>query len=61
MGNCLQRPKSDKQEIRDKLLRDDVDMITFYDTETTVSSAHDSIMDLDGTYKLNEINNLSLV
>ena len=58
MGNCLQRPKSDKQEIRDTLLRDkdDVGMITFYETEIEekVASVYDSIMDLDGTYKLDD-------
>ena len=38
MGNCIQREKSDKQRLRDNLLKekDETGMITFYDKEKDV-------------------------
>ena len=62
MGNCLQKPKSEKQVLRDQLLKDkdDTGMITFYekDIEEKLPSLYDTVYDteinLDDRYKLGE-------
>jgi len=40
MGNCIQREKSEKQRLRDNLLKekDETGMITFYEKEKDVSN-----------------------
>ena len=62
MGNCLQKQKSDKQLLRDQLLKDkdDTGMITFYEKESEgkeeIPSVYDETFDveinLDDRYKL---------
>ena len=65
MGNCLQKPKSEKQVLRDQLLKDkdDTGMITFYEKESEekeekLPSVYDTVFDteinLDDRYKLGE-------
>tara|TARA_Y100001936_G_C15420869_1_gene334481 strand:- start:301 stop:489 length:189 start_codon:yes stop_codon:yes gene_type:complete len=62
MGNCLQKPKSEKQVLRDQLLKDkdDTGMITFYEKENEekLPSVYDTVFDteinLDDRYKLGE-------
>ena len=68
MGNCLQKPKSEKQVLRDQLLKDkdDTGMITFYEKESEekekLPSVYDTVYDtvydveinLDDRYKLGE-------
>jgi len=66
MGNCLQKPKSEKQVLRDQLLKDkdETGMITFYEKETEekIPSVYDTVYDtvydveinLDDRYKLGE-------
>ena len=69
MGNCLQKPKSEKQVLRDQLLKDkdDTGMITFYEKdsekkEKKLPSVYDTVYDtvydveinLDDRYKLGE-------
>ena len=65
MGNCLQKPKSEKQVLRDQLLKDkdDTGMITFYEKESEekeekLPSVYDTVFDteinLDDRYKLRE-------
>ena len=62
MGNCLQKQKSEKQLLRDQLLKDkdDTGMITFYEKESEgseeIPSVYDETFDveinLDDRYKL---------
>ena len=62
MGNCLQKPKSEKQLLRDQLLKDkdDTGMITFYEKEkekeekipSVYDTVYDVAIDLDDRYKL---------
>ena len=62
MGNCLQKPKSEKQVLRDQLLKDkdETGMITFYEKESEekLPSVYDTVFDteinLDDRYKLGE-------
>ena len=64
MGNCLQKPKSEKQVLRDQLLKDkdDTGMITFYEKDSEekekLPSVYDTVFDteinLDDRYKLGE-------
>ena len=64
MGNCLQKPKSEKQVLRDQLLKDkdDTGMITFYEKDSEekeeIPSVFDTVFDteinLDDRYKLGE-------
>ena len=62
MGNCLQKPKSEKQVLRDQLLKDkdDTGMITFYEKEKEekLPSVYDTVFDTeinqDDRYKLGE-------
>ena len=69
MGNCLQKPKSDKQVLRDQLLKDkdDTGLITFYEKEseekekklpsvydTVFDTVYDTEINLDDRYKLGE-------
>ena len=56
MGNCLQKQKSEKQVLRDQLLKDkdDTGMITFYDKESEgreeseeIPSVYDETFDVE--------------